>query len=168
MIQRSRRQEKKNYLVISRRQFGCSLAPSGKNVRSNAACEGRREDKMEKTATSRPALITTEETVLCANLLATPPRLTPTGKISHAKTRVYTQRYRKEWEQMPDFKGTSFLFSLSGKERNDEDGSLRSLLLPRLSPRVSRSESSPFGVIRTPPLPRRSNFDRSSQRRDTH
>ncbi|XP_014483570.1 PREDICTED: uncharacterized protein LOC106749040 isoform X3 [Dinoponera quadriceps] len=33
------------------------------------------------------------------------PRLTPTGKISHAKTRVYTQRYRKEWENMSDFKG---------------------------------------------------------------
>lgn len=32
-------------------------------------------------------------------------RLTPTGKISHAKTRVYTQRYRKEWEHMADFKG---------------------------------------------------------------
>ncbi|XP_015517101.1 uncharacterized protein LOC107222313 isoform X1 [Neodiprion lecontei] len=32
-------------------------------------------------------------------------QLTPTGKISHAKTRVYTQRYRKAWEQMPDFKG---------------------------------------------------------------
>lgn len=32
-------------------------------------------------------------------------RLTPTGKISHAKTRVYTQRYRKEWEHTPDFKG---------------------------------------------------------------
>ena len=32
-------------------------------------------------------------------------RLTPTGKVSHAKTRVYTQRYRKEWELMPDFKG---------------------------------------------------------------
>ncbi|CAL7933529.1 unnamed protein product [Xylocopa violacea] len=45
-------------------------------------------------------------TVLHANLLTpTGQRLTPTGKISHAKTRVYTQRYRKEWEQMPDFKG---------------------------------------------------------------
>ncbi|XP_051162592.1 uncharacterized protein LOC127282412 isoform X2 [Leptopilina boulardi] len=33
------------------------------------------------------------------------PRLTPTGKISYAKTRVYTQRYRKEWEQTSDFKG---------------------------------------------------------------
>ncbi|XP_058805424.1 uncharacterized protein LOC131672307 [Phymastichus coffea] len=33
-----------------------------------------------------------------------PVRLTPTGKISHAKTRVYTQRYRKEWENTPDFK----------------------------------------------------------------
>lgn len=43
------------------------------------------------------------------NLLTTTttPRLTPTGKISHAKTRVYTQRYRKEWEQMQDFKGIS-------------------------------------------------------------
>ncbi|XP_043495792.1 uncharacterized protein LOC122519988 [Polistes fuscatus] len=39
------------------------------------------------------------------NLLDSAPRLTPTGKISHAKTRVYTQRYRKDWEQMPDFKG---------------------------------------------------------------
>ncbi|XP_015607055.1 uncharacterized protein LOC107273406 isoform X2 [Cephus cinctus] len=50
-------------------------------------------------------LIATNETVLHANLLKGGPRLTPTGKISHAKTRVYTQRYRKEWEQMPDFKG---------------------------------------------------------------
>lgn len=33
------------------------------------------------------------------------PKLTPTGKISHAKTRVYTQRYRKEWEDMDDFRG---------------------------------------------------------------
>ncbi|XP_043523745.1 uncharacterized protein LOC122535907 isoform X1 [Frieseomelitta varia] len=49
---------------------------------------------------------TTSDTVLHANLLTTTgQRLTPTGKISHAKTRVYTQRYRKEWEQMPDFKG---------------------------------------------------------------
>ncbi|XP_046734477.1 uncharacterized protein LOC124404416 [Diprion similis] len=32
-------------------------------------------------------------------------QLTPTGKISHAKTRVYTQRYRKAWELMPDFEG---------------------------------------------------------------
>ncbi|XP_066582404.1 uncharacterized protein [Prorops nasuta] len=32
-------------------------------------------------------------------------KYTPTGKISHAKTRVYIQRYRKEWEQMPDFEG---------------------------------------------------------------
>ncbi|XP_029662719.1 uncharacterized protein LOC115235219 isoform X1 [Formica exsecta] len=44
-------------------------------------------------------------TVVCNLLTATTPRLTPTGKISHAKTRVYTQRYRKEWEQMQDFKG---------------------------------------------------------------
>ncbi|XP_072744631.1 uncharacterized protein [Anoplolepis gracilipes] len=43
--------------------------------------------------------------VVCNLLTATAPRLTPTGKISHAKTRVYTQRYRKEWEQMQDFKG---------------------------------------------------------------
>ncbi|XP_071869407.1 uncharacterized protein isoform X2 [Bombus fervidus] len=51
-------------------------------------------------------MITTSETGLHANLLTTTgQRLTPTGKISHAKTRVYTQRYRKEWEQMPDFKG---------------------------------------------------------------
>lgn len=33
------------------------------------------------------------------------PRFTRTGKISYAKTRVYTQRYRKEWENMNDFKG---------------------------------------------------------------
>lgn len=50
------------------------------------------------------------ETLLPADLLTpTGQRLTPTGKISHAKTRVYTQRYRKEWEQMPDFKGTTRL-----------------------------------------------------------
>lgn len=54
----------------------------------------------------KPAtLIAVNESALRANLLGTEPRLTPTGKISHAKTRVYTQRYRKEWEQMPDFKG---------------------------------------------------------------
>ncbi|XP_003693777.2 LOW QUALITY PROTEIN: uncharacterized protein LOC100869428 [Apis florea] len=54
----------------------------------------------------QPTMITTSETVLHTNLLTTTgQRLTPTGKISHAKTRVYTQRYRKEWEQMPDFKG---------------------------------------------------------------
>ncbi|XP_015437852.1 PREDICTED: uncharacterized protein LOC107192996 [Dufourea novaeangliae] len=64
---------------------------------------------MEKKRHS--TMITTPETVydvkpLHTNFL-TPSgqRLTPTGKISHAKTRVYTQRYRKEWEQMPDFKG---------------------------------------------------------------
>ncbi|XP_017887933.1 uncharacterized protein LOC108629651 isoform X2 [Ceratina calcarata] len=59
-------------------------------------------DKMQ------PSTSTTsdETTVLHANLVTpTGQRLTPTGKISHAKTRVYTQRYRKEWEQMPDFKG---------------------------------------------------------------
>ncbi|XP_076286924.1 uncharacterized protein LOC143212233 isoform X2 [Lasioglossum baleicum] len=51
-------------------------------------------------------MITSPETVMHASLLSpTGQRLTPTGKISHAKTRVYTQRYRKEWEQMPDFKG---------------------------------------------------------------
>ncbi|XP_012152977.1 uncharacterized protein LOC100879167 isoform X2 [Megachile rotundata] len=50
--------------------------------------------------------IITKSEVLNANFLsATGQRLTPTGKISHAKTRVYTQRYRKEWEQMPDFIG---------------------------------------------------------------
>ncbi|XP_012530777.1 uncharacterized protein LOC105833527 isoform X2 [Monomorium pharaonis] len=47
-----------------------------------------------------------EQGVICRNLMTTStPRLTPTGKISHAKTRVYTQRYRKEWEQASDFKG---------------------------------------------------------------
>lgn len=44
-----------------------------------------------------------DEVVLSAGI-----RLTPTGKISRAKTRVYTQRYRKEWEHMTDFKGTKF------------------------------------------------------------
>ncbi|XP_076243339.1 uncharacterized protein LOC143184756 isoform X2 [Calliopsis andreniformis] len=59
---------------------------------------------MEKKRLS--AMITSRESLLPANLLAAAgQRLTPTGKISHAKTRVYTQRYRKEWEQMPDFKG---------------------------------------------------------------
>lgn len=53
-----------------------------------------------------------ERGVICRNVLTStstspshPLRLTPTGKISHAKTRVYTQRYRKDWEQMSDFKG---------------------------------------------------------------
>ncbi|XP_035733968.1 uncharacterized protein LOC118446890 isoform X3 [Vespa mandarinia] len=58
---------------------------------------------MEKKKSA--TLIAVNEAALRANLLGTVPRLTPTGKISHAKTRVYTQRYRKEWEQMPDFKG---------------------------------------------------------------
>ncbi|XP_043286332.1 uncharacterized protein [Venturia canescens] len=49
-------------------------------------------------------LIRTNQTIVCSGLF-NGPRLTPTGKISHAKTRVYTQRYRKEWEQMPDFRG---------------------------------------------------------------
>lgn len=91
----------KNYLVISRHDFGCSRAERQSNVRIRP--NGVR---MDKTTRSAPTLITTEETVLCTNILATTPRLTPTGKISHAKTRVYTQRYRKDWEQMPDFKGT--------------------------------------------------------------
>lgn len=33
------------------------------------------------------------------------PKYTPTGKVSLAKTRVYTQRYRKDWELMSDFRG---------------------------------------------------------------
>lgn len=49
--------------------------------------------------------MTTDETKVLNLVTPTGQRLTPTGKISHAKTRVYTQRYRKEWEQMPDFKG---------------------------------------------------------------
>lgn len=57
------------------------------------------EDKKPAT------LIAVNDSPLRANLFGTGPRLTPTGKISYAKTRVYTQRYRKEWEQMPDFKG---------------------------------------------------------------
>lgn len=57
-------------------------------------------------------LMTANEAVLHANLLMSGTRLTPTGKISHAKTRVYTQRYRKEWEEMPDFKG-KIVFHLS-------------------------------------------------------
>lgn len=55
-------------------------------------------------------VIDSNETVLCPDIFETGRRLTPTGKISHAKTRVYTQRYRKEWEQMPDFKGNFFFF----------------------------------------------------------
>ena len=43
--------------------------------------------------------------ILHANSSELATRLTPTGKISYAKTRVYTQRYRKEWESMTDFKG---------------------------------------------------------------
>ncbi|XP_012266993.2 uncharacterized protein LOC105692396 isoform X2 [Athalia rosae] len=45
-----------------------------------------------------------KEEFLAVHLDST-PQLTPTGKISYAKTRVYTQRYRSAWEQMPDFKG---------------------------------------------------------------
>ncbi|KAH0535144.1 nucleolin-like isoform X1 [Cotesia glomerata] len=61
---------------------------------------------MEKNKVS-PKIIIDGHTVVCATeyIQEQPPRLTPTGKISHAKTRVYTQRYRKEWELMPDFKG---------------------------------------------------------------
>lgn len=46
--------------------------------------------------------------ILQSNSSEMQPRLTPTGKISYAKTRVYTQRYRKEWEFMTDFKGIFF------------------------------------------------------------
>ncbi|XP_011697177.1 PREDICTED: uncharacterized protein LOC105455506 isoform X2 [Wasmannia auropunctata] len=62
---------------------------------------------MERGNPSKPVTLLSKQSVICRNLLPMPlnPRLTPTGKISHAKTRVYTQRYRKEWEQMSDFKG---------------------------------------------------------------
>ncbi|XP_011865524.1 PREDICTED: uncharacterized protein LOC105560756 isoform X2 [Vollenhovia emeryi] len=56
-------------------------------------------------SSSQTITFITEQSVICRNLMASTPRLTPTGKISHAKTRVYTQRYRKEWENMSDFKG---------------------------------------------------------------
>lgn len=46
-----------------------------------------------------------DKTIILQTTSSEIPRLTPTGKISYAKTRVYTQRYRKEWEQMSDFKG---------------------------------------------------------------
>lgn len=59
---------------------------------------------MEKNEITK-IVIDGDQALLCAEIYQTPQRLTPTGKISHAKTRVYTQRYRKEWEQMPDFKG---------------------------------------------------------------
>ncbi|XP_034947271.1 uncharacterized protein [Chelonus insularis] len=59
---------------------------------------------MEKNQVSN-IIIDTNQGVLCTEIFQEPRRLTPTGKISHAKTRVYTQRYRKEWEQMPDFEG---------------------------------------------------------------
>ncbi|XP_011315399.1 uncharacterized protein [Fopius arisanus] len=60
-------------------------------------------DEMEKEDMS-DEVIDSNQTILAEGIFAA-PKLTPTGKISHAKTRVYTQRYRKEWEQMPDFKG---------------------------------------------------------------
>lgn len=68
---------------------------------------------MEKSKVS-PKIIIDGHTVVCATEYTQeqPPRLTPTGKISHAKTRVYTQRYRKEWELMPDFKGDFFTLLL--------------------------------------------------------
>lgn len=49
-----------------------------------------------------------DKTIILQTTSSEIPRLTPTGKISYAKTRVYTQRYRKEWEQMSDFKGICF------------------------------------------------------------
>ncbi|KAG5313667.1 HIUH2 hydrolase, partial [Acromyrmex insinuator] len=62
--------------------------------------------------TAKTVTLVAERGVICRNVLTStstspsqPLRLTPTGKISHAKTRVYTQRYRREWEQMSDFKG---------------------------------------------------------------
>ncbi|XP_018357624.1 PREDICTED: histone H3.v1-like isoform X3 [Trachymyrmex cornetzi] len=60
--------------------------------------------------TEKIVTLVTERGVICRNVLTSsspsqPLRLTPTGKISHAKTRVYTQRYRREWEQMSDFQG---------------------------------------------------------------
>lgn len=83
---------------------------------------------------SQPTLITTDEKLLLPDILATPSpvRLTPTGKISHAKTRVYIQRYRKEWEQMPDFKGTL-------STRNSR---VPLLSLPFGSTRVAREKST--------------------------
>ncbi|XP_012223549.1 uncharacterized protein PF3D7_1120000-like isoform X2 [Linepithema humile] len=61
---------------------------------------------MDKTPQQAVTLIASgDQDVLCTAMFSTPPRLTPTGKISHAKTRVYAQRYRKDWEQMPEFKG---------------------------------------------------------------
>lgn len=65
---------------------------------------------MEKNQVSSNIIID-GQTVVCTEYIQEPQRLTPTGKISHAKTRVYTQRYRKEWELMQDFKG-KFLYFL--------------------------------------------------------
>lgn len=105
----ARRRRRKNYLVTSRRDFGYP-----RRTRRRVPCTATRRiptlrpARMEKLEDS-PQTITLigEQSVICKNLVATSPlRLTPTGKISHAKTRVYTQRYRKEWEQMSDFKGT--------------------------------------------------------------
>lgn len=80
----------------------------------------------------QPTMITGGETVLHANLLTTTgQRLTPTGKISHAKTRVYTQRYRKEWEQMPDFKGTTRLQSVAVPENTLENVMTRDIAARR-------------------------------------
>ncbi|KAK0076192.1 hypothetical protein PV325_005763 [Microctonus aethiopoides] len=67
---------------------------------------------MEKNEITK-IVIDGDQALLCSEIYQTPQRLTPTGKISHAKTRVYTQRYRKEWEQMPDFKG--WLTSVPGQ-----------------------------------------------------
>lgn len=61
-------------------------------------------DDMDKDEMS-DEIIDTNQTILSDSMFSLPPKLTPTGKVSHAKTRVYTQRYRKEWELMPDFKG---------------------------------------------------------------
>lgn len=74
----------------------------------------------EASNQSSPQAVTliSDQGAVCSDTDMQTPKLTPTGKISHAKTRVYTQRYRKEWEQMSDFKGMSsvslsFLSSLS-------------------------------------------------------
>lgn len=56
-------------------------------------------------------------TMISAELF-TPQRLTPTGKISHAKTRVYTQRYRKEWEESPEFKGKETIDNIHEKYKH--------------------------------------------------
>jgi len=68
---------------------------------------------MNKNKAQRTAfIVSNNQSLIYANLSESniPRKLTPTGKISRAKTRVYTQRYRRDWEHLREFKGKSIFY----------------------------------------------------------